>query len=171
LTTNYHRTKEWFELALNNLNRVIRNFEFRDYADCVFRIQLTIEQLQKSLLFLLGLQFRKTHFVSKILENIDDYENLNLEEDVSKQIKEIAELSKILEEENTKTRYGIIEDNKLITPEETYNKDKTIEFLIVLNKIIEKVVTLLEPLSELENLNSNLKKNSQKIKEFIKKRT
>ena len=168
MTTNYHRTKEWFELSLNNLNRVIRNYEFKDYADCVFRIQLTIEQLQKSLVFLLGLQFRKTHFVSKILENIDDYENLNLNEKVSKQIKEIAELSKILEEEHTKTRYGIIEDNKLITPEDTYNKEKTIEFLIILIKIIDKVVTLLEPLPELENLNSELKKNVQKIKDFIK---
>jgi len=45
---------------------------------CIFRIQLSMEQLQKALLVLLGLQFRKTHEPSKRLESIESNEHIEI---------------------------------------------------------------------------------------------
>ncbi len=68
MADNHKRTKEWLSLSLKNVTRVMGNYKTRDYPFCVFMTQLSIEQLQKSLIFFLGLQFRKTHEPSKILE-------------------------------------------------------------------------------------------------------
>ncbi|MBD3256486.1 MAG: hypothetical protein GF383_15430 [Candidatus Lokiarchaeota archaeon] len=45
MTDNYKRTKEWIELAFQNIDRVIRNYKQKDYPICVFCIQLAVEQL------------------------------------------------------------------------------------------------------------------------------
>jgi HEPN domain-containing protein len=51
-------------------------------------------------------------------------------------IKKIADLSKNIEDEGTVTRYGIIVDGVLISPEEKYDKAKTDEWLDDLEKIL-----------------------------------
>jgi len=68
MTSNNEATKEWFRLAYANIKRVIRNYKQQDYADTIFRIQLSTEQVQKAILLFLGIQFRKTHEPSKILD-------------------------------------------------------------------------------------------------------
>jgi len=136
LSTNYKRTKEWLSLAFNNLDKVIKFYEINEFAACVFRIQLSTEQLQKALIVLLGLQFRKTHELSKILESIESNEHIEIEEKFLEMIKKIADLSKNIEDEGTVTRYGIIVDGKLISPEEKYDKAKTDEWLDDLEKIL-----------------------------------
>jgi len=136
LSTNYKRTKEWLSLAFNNLNKVIKFYEINEFAACVFRIQLSTEQLQKALIVLLGLQFRKTHEPSKILESIESNEYIEIEEKFLEMIKKIADLSKNIEDEGTVTRYGIIVDDELISPEEKYDKTKTDEWLGDLEKIL-----------------------------------
>ena len=136
MSTNYKRTKEWLSLAFNNLNKVIKFYEINEFAACVFRIQLSTEQLQKALIVLLGLQFRKTHEPSKILESIESNEYIEIEEKFLEMIKKIADLSKNIEDEGTVTRYGIIVDDELISPEEKYDKTKTDEWLGDLEKIL-----------------------------------
>jgi len=136
LSTNYKRTKEWLSLAFNNLDKVIKFYEINEFAACVFRIQLSTEQLQKALVVLLGLQFRKTHEPSKILESIESNEHIEIEENFLEMIKKIADLSKNIEDEGTVTRYGIIVDGVLISPEEKYDKAKTDELLDNLEKIL-----------------------------------
>ena len=136
MSTNYKRTKEWLSLAFNNLNKVIKFYEINEFAACVFRIQLSTEQLQKALIVLLGLQFRKTHEPSKILESIESNEYIEIEEKFLEMIKKIADLSKNIEDEGTVTRYGIIVDDELISPEEKYDKAKTDEWLGDLEKIL-----------------------------------
>lgn len=136
MSTNYKRSKEWLSLAFNNLDKVIKFYEINEFAACVFRIQLSTEQLQKALLVLLGLQFRKTHEPSKILESIESNEHIEIEEKFLEMIKKIADLSKNIEDEGTVTRYGIIVDGVLISPEEKYDKAKTDEWLDDLEKIL-----------------------------------
>ena len=136
MSTNYKRSKEWLSLAFNNLDKVIKFYEINEFAACVFRIQLSTEQLQKALIVLLGLQFRKTHEPSKILESIESNEHIEIEEKFLEMIKKIADLSKNIEDEGTVTRYGIIIDGELISPEEKYDKAKTDEWLDDLEKIL-----------------------------------
>ncbi len=135
ITKEYKRTREWLGLAFNNLDKVITFYEIKEFAATVFRIQLSTEQLQKALVVLLGLQFRN-HEPSKILESIEINEHIKIEENLLEKIKRIAVLSKKIEEEGTATRYGIIIDNKLVSPDEKYDKEKTDEYLDNLNKIL-----------------------------------
>ncbi len=79
MTNNYNRFKEWLGLASNNIDKVIKFYKINEYSACVFRIQLSTEQLQKGLIFLLGLQFRKTHEPSKILEAIENNSSIQIE--------------------------------------------------------------------------------------------
>ncbi|MEM3563320.1 MAG: HEPN domain-containing protein [Candidatus Jordarchaeaceae archaeon] len=51
----------WILMAISDLERVIRNFESEDFAAAVFRAQTSAERLSKGLIFLFGLQFKKTH--------------------------------------------------------------------------------------------------------------
>jgi len=129
---NYKRAKEWLKLSFNNVEKVIAFYKIQEYDACVFRIQLSIEQLQKSLLFLLGFQVRKSHESSKILNSLI-YENKiqKIEKEIAEKIKKLTQVAKIIEKEETSTRYGIIKNNKLIPPTKLYDKTRTKEFLDV----------------------------------------
>ena len=162
MTTNYKRTKDWLNLAFNNLNKVIKFYEINEFAACVFRIQLSMEQLQKGLIILFGLQFRKTHEPSKILESIEFNQHFKIEEKILERVKRIAIISKNIEDEGTATRNGLIVDNKLITPEENYDKAKTNEFLDELKKILFNFEDLFKEIPDLEP-------ELTKISEFITK--
>ena len=168
MTTNYKRTKEWLSLAFNNLGKVIKFYEINEFAACVFRIQLSTEQLQKALVVLLGLQFRKTHEPSKILESIESNEHIKFEEKYLKMIKRIAVLSKNIEDEGTATRYGIIVDNKLISPDEKYDKAKTDEWLDDLKKILIIFKELFKENPDLEPELTTLSEFITKIEELGK---
>ena len=168
MTTNYKRTKDWLSLAFNNLNRVIKFYEINEFAACVFRIQLSTEQLQKALIVLLGLQFRKTHEPSKILESIESNEYIKIEEKVLERIKRIANLSKNIEEEGTSTRYGIELGNKLISPEQRYDKAKVDEFLDDLKKNLNIFKDLFKEIPDLEPELTKILEFITKIEEFEK---
>ncbi len=161
MTDNHKRSKEWLSLAFNNIERVIRNFKDNDYVACVFRIQLSIEQLQKAIIFLLGLQFRKIHEPSKIIESVEFNNNIQIEKKNLDQIKLIAELAKNIEEEGTDTRYGRIIDDKLISPEDKYDKTEASKFLNDLKEILIILKDLLKNIS-------NFEKEVEKIIEYIK---
>lgn len=154
LTDNYKRTKEWLSLAFNNIERVIRNYKINDYSECVFKIQLSIKQLQKALIFLLGFQFHKIHDPSRILESIENNNNIKIEKEILDRIKKVASLAKDIEGEGTATRYGIIEEGKLITPEDKYDKleaDKYLrglkEILINLKEIFKEIPILVHDIT------------------------
>ena len=120
MTDNYKRTKEWLNLAFTNIDRVLTSFKQRDYSICIYFIQLSIEQLQKSLIFLLGLQFRKTREPSKILESIKTNKNMQIEPEKLEKIIKIASISKKIESEGPATRYGEIIDCELLAPKIEY---------------------------------------------------
>jgi HEPN domain-containing protein len=167
VATNYQRTKEWFKLASNNIERVIRNYLSNDYADCIFRIQLSIEELQKALIFLLGMQFKKTHYPSKILQSVETNRTPNIERNKIQKIHQIANIAKKIENEETKTRYGVIKNGKLITPEDQYVKRDAIHYLEDLSKILEKIIVLLSEFKEFDKSIKDLKKYKKDISQLI----
>lgn len=169
MTDNHQRTKEWLNLALTNINRVIGSYRQRDYSICIYFIQLSIEQLQKSLIFLLGLQFRKTHEPSKILESIETDKNIQIEFDILKKIKKIASISKEIESEGPSTRYGELIDGELLTPEKKYDKDNAKKFLNDLKEIIIQLLSLLENLPDFELEMKFLQKKNKKLGKLTKK--
>jgi len=161
LTDNYKRTKEWLSLAFNNIERVIRNYTISDYSECVFKIQLSIEQLQKALIFLLGFQFHKIHDPSRILDSIEN-NNIKIEKEILDRIKKVASLAKNIEGEGTATRYGIIEEGKLITPEDKYDKLEADKYLRDLKEIL---INLKEIFKEIPILVHDIKSITKFIKE------
>lgn len=162
MTDNYKRTKEWLSLAFNNIERVIRNYTISDYSECVFKIQLSIEQLQKALIFLLGFQFHKIHDPSRILESIENNNNIKIEKEILDRIKKVASLAKNIEGEGTATRYGIIEEGKLIAPEEKYDKLEADKYLRDLKEIL---INLKEIFKEIPNLVHDITSITKFIKE------
>ena len=137
-------------MAHKNLERVITYYQLNDYAATVFRIQLSVEQLQKCLLLFLGIQFRKTHEPSKILDSLIYNEVMKLSKDLSKKLKQISMIAKKIEQQETITRNGVKKNDELITPEEYYTKEKTLSFIDNLQDIILILVSLFESIPELK---------------------
>jgi len=162
LTDNHERTKEWLKLAFNNIERTLRNYKEKDYPFSVFLIQMSIEQLLKALIFLLGLQFKKTHEPSKILDSVKWSQINQIDEKIVRQIKKIASLAKEIESEGTSTRYGEIIDGKLILPEDKYSKTEANKYLKDLSEILKIFNKLLTSILYFEL-------ESKKIIEFIEK--
>ncbi len=150
MTNNYEKTKEWLGLAFKNIERVIRNYTINDYSECVFKIQLSVEQLQKALILLLGFKFRKIHNPSIILESIETDGNIKIEKKILENIKKVAALAKEIEGEGISTQYGIIKEGKLITPEEKYDKSEAIKYLKDLKEILINVKALIKGLPNLK---------------------
>lgn len=169
MTTNYEKTKEWLGLAFNNIERVIRNYKINDYSECVFKIQLSIEQLQKALILLLGFKFRKIHNPSIILESIENNKNIKIEKEILENIKKVAALAKGIEGEGVTTRYGIMKEGKLITPEEKYDKLEAIKYLKDLKEILKHMKTLIKGLPNLEQEIILLSKHINDCNDLIEK--
>jgi len=169
LADNYKRTKEWLNLAFSNIERVIRNYKEKDYSICVYLVQLSVEQVQKAIIFLLGLQFRKTHEPSKILESIEFNENIQIGKETLEKIKKIALLAKDIELEGTDTRYGKIINNKLITPEDKYDKKETEKYLNDLENILSILKDLLNKISDFVDESTVLSNLLKTIMDMIPK--
>ncbi|TFG06176.1 MAG: HEPN domain-containing protein [Promethearchaeota archaeon] len=167
MTDNYNISKEWLDLAFKNIEKVIKFYKIEEYAATVFRIQLSIEQLLKSLIFLLGLKFRKTREPSKILDSIEKDEKIKIEKKYLNKIKKIAKIANNIEQLGTATRYGEIIDGKLVTPEERYNKKEALIFLNDLGEILIKLIELLENLYSFKNQIDLINKHLNEIKELI----
>lgn len=150
MTNNYNKTKEWLSLAFSNVERVIRNYKFSDYSECVFKIQISIEQLQKALILLLGLQFRKIHDPSRILDCIANNNSLEIEIEILNRIKEVAFLAKGIEGEGTATRYGTIEEGKLISPEDKFGKLEADKYLKDLKEILKNLKDIFKEIPHLK---------------------
>lgn len=164
MTSNHENSRDWLRLAFLNIDRALRNYKINDFAACVFRIQLSIEQLQKALVFLFGMQFRKTHEPSEILSSIEPDKNAQIDDKIRVQVEKITKLAKNIEDEGTATRYGIIEKNKLIsTPEDRFKKPEAENYL---NDLKEILMALHKTLENLPNFEKELEKLSYYTKEL-----
>lgn len=159
---NYKRIKEWIILSFNNIEKVCTFYEIQKYDACVFRIQLAVVQLQKSLLFLFGFQPRKSHEPSKILDSLIFKNQIQANKDIIKKLKDLSRLAKITEKEETSTRYDLIKDERLIPPQILYDKSKAKEFLNVLSSFLIIYRDILINFSE-------FKKQIEVLEEYINK--
>ncbi|TFF88873.1 MAG: HEPN domain-containing protein [Promethearchaeota archaeon] len=155
-------------MAHNNIERVINYYQQGDYAATVFRIQLSVEQLQKAVLLFLGIQFRKTHEPSRIIDAIIYDSDFELEEELLEILKKMSFFAKKIEKEQTATRYGIKKNGMIIPPEDFYDKSKTIEFIDVLIEIISIIIFIFIDVPDLKQESNRLKQNMKKIEDLVK---
>ena len=139
--SNYHDARAFFNMALSDVERIIRNFRSNDFADCTFRIQFCCEKILKGLIFLYGGQFKKIHTPSIIIKN----EILpKLTNDAKKILTEIITDAAILEDLSTLPRYGLEKDGYFIEPETIYKVDSIITILPQLQNVMRSLLVILK---------------------------
>lgn len=154
-------------MAHSNLNRVINFYQEGDYAATVFRVQLSVEQLQKALLLFLGIQFKKTHEPSRIIDSLIYDSQIDFNDEMVDKLQEMTFYAKKIEKEETATRYGIKKDGILLMPEEYYDKEKTKYFLDVLTKIIKNIISFFKNVSDLNEQYDLIHIDLKKIRKLL----
>ena len=97
-----------------------------------------------------------------LLDSIVNNNSLEIDIEILDKIKEVAFLAKNIEGEGTTTRYGTIEEGKLISPEDKYDKLEADKFLKDLKEIL---INLKEIFKETSNLKQDLPLFTKFIKE------
>lgn len=161
--TNFERARVWILMAISDLERVIRNFESEDFAAAVFRAQTSAERLSKGLIFLFGLQFKKTYKPTAIIKKVLGERQLT--ETQKKLVSQIISKAKILEEQGTIPRYGVETPTTILRPEELYDKNKTLELIRVASELVDVYIRLLE----LQNLFPDVQPELRRVKVELSK--
>lgn len=141
MTTNHDRAREWLRMALRDFERAERSFMNGDYPDSIFRAQFASEKACKSLIFLLGLEFKKIHEPTEILARSLDERKLELE--ISNIISKIIKSGMKLESEKTIPRYGLETEEGLISPEKIYTREKAEDLLKAISSILKNIKDLI----------------------------
>ncbi len=146
MKTNFSQANGWITSAINDIKRVLNDLKSKDFSRVAFRSQFAVEKLNKAILSLIGIKIEKTHNPSEILKEIlKDEGVLSIDEEARALIEIIIRNSEFFEKQSIKTRYGIIEDNKMRFPEEIYSSFEDIKnFLVNLRNIINAYTTLME---------------------------
>ena len=146
MKTNISLAKKWIVSAIADLERFLKSLKSEDFADAAFRSQFAIEKLNKSVLVLLGLKIQKTHEPTKVLKDVlKDKDSRKFDKKAEELIKQIISYSLLFEEEGTKTRYGVYNEDELLIPEEIYITLKDIkDFIINLDNIISLYIKLIQ---------------------------
>ena len=140
--SNHQDAKTWFEMALSDIERIIRSFKAEDYADCAFRIQFCSEKIVKGLILLYGGQFKKIHSPSIIIQE-EILKMENLPEPIKNILIDIVNNAAILENLSTIPRYGMEEVDKFIRPESIYTKKSIQLILPPIQNVIKNLVSIL----------------------------
>lgn len=166
MVTNFERARGWILMSISDLERVTRNFESEDFAATVFRAQTATERLCKGIIFLMGLQFKKTHEPTVIIKNFLDEETLN--ETQRELLSEIISKAKILEEQGTIPRYGIETATTIIRPEELYDREKTLRLIHVTKDLFNTFIKLLENQKFLPDIKSELRSVISELSKLLR---
>jgi HEPN domain-containing protein len=130
-------------MALADLPRVERSYLAGDFADVAYRVQFCSEKVIKGILLMYGIQFKKYHEVSAIVEN-ELLSNPDLEKNEIHFIEEIARLSKEIEVISTTPRYGSVVADTFTSPEHLFDASNTRDFTMKLIDELDAFVNLLE---------------------------
>ncbi|OLS15351.1 MAG: hypothetical protein RBG13Loki_1025 [Promethearchaeota archaeon CR_4] len=141
--SNFTDAKNWFQMALADIERINRSYNANDFADCAYRIQFCGEKIIKGVILLYGLQFKKLHEVSTILYN-EILSKLSLDTTEYQILENIASNARFIETLSTSPLYGIIEGGKFTSPEEIYDKTAINEYIVHLLAEIDGLITLFE---------------------------
>lgn len=170
MKTNISLAKKWILSATSDINRILKDLETNDFADIAFRSQFAVEKLNKSIIGLLGLKVQKTHEPTKILKSILKEEYREFDKTSEELILQLITFSILFEEEGTKTRCGITQENNFLVPEEIYKSfDDIDKFIQNLEKIITIYAKIIEDVFNIqENTLDDLKLLKNLREELIK---
>lgn len=168
MNTNYTQAKSWILSAISDIGIVFNALKQKYFSLVAFKSQFATEKLNKALLNLLGLKIEKTHTPSEILKEFIANENvLVIDEQAKEIILNILNCSFFFESQGTKTRYGLIQNNKLIIAEEIYSKFEDVkEFIVNLVKIVNYHIILLDKTFNITEKNFL---ELKQLKKFVKK--
>ena len=140
MKTNFSQATSWITSAINDIKRVLNDLSLKDFSRVAFTSQFAVEKLNKAIFSLFGIKIEKTHNPSEILKEVLlDEEALSIDEKAREWIEIIIRNSEFFEKQGIKTRYGIIEGDKIRLPEEIYRSFEDIHYFIENLKIIRNV--------------------------------
>lgn len=131
---NVQKTKDWLEMALDDMEGAILDFEEGRYPSSVFHAQQCVEKLLKSILYFFGVFHEKTHFpsdvlVGDLLDNPEITRDLNLSSDQVGFLLEMADNAASIEKQRSMPRYGWETKDRIIKPSEIYDEEKAREII------------------------------------------
>ncbi|GAB4320096.1 MAG: hypothetical protein Kow0069_23920 [Promethearchaeota archaeon] len=162
MTSNHDRARDWLAFSFENMATALKLFETEQYPACVFRIQLSVE----SLVFLCGMQFKKTHELSRLLDSFPSSSEQSLEPEVAGKIRQISTLAKQVEGVGTASRYGAEVNGRLVLPSELFDEKSAREFFAVTSKITGLTAALLEGVEGFVEEANRLKVLLKKLRRF-----
>jgi HEPN domain-containing protein len=152
-------------MAISDLKRIARDFESEDFAAAVFRAQIAAERLCKAIIFLMGLQFKKTHEPTTIIKDL--LEEKTLDEEQRKLLSEIISKAKILEDQGTLPRYGLETASNITRPEEIYNRKKALELIHVTYDLVDVFIKFLENRKLLTDMQLELRRSKSELSRLL----
>lgn len=169
MVENTTKAIDWFKMVISDITVSIDNYNNRHYPAAIYAAQQACEKALKGLLTLLGVQFGKTHFPSVILQRY--LSTVKMNPDTSKKTSKIIDLAKTLERERELPRYGLEEDDKIITPQELYAKEDAEHILntglLILHEITDIVTKNYSNAPNLIKICLDLKKEVKRINGLI----
>ncbi len=126
--TNYQKARDWMHLASLELRTALATFRADDFSACIQHCQQSLERAVKSLLAFLGKEVKHTHAPSLelrrgILEDPEELQRLALSQDQIELLVDIVTWSASLEGQGTMPRYGWETAERIIPPDEVYDRE------------------------------------------------
>lgn len=131
---NVQKTKDWLEMALDDMEGAIADFNEGRYPSSVFHAQQCAEKLLKSVLYFFGVFHEKTHFpsdvlVGEVLNNPETTRDLSLSRDQIGFLLAMADNAASIEMQRNMPRYGWETKDRIIKPSEIYDEEKAREII------------------------------------------
>ena len=131
---NIRKTKDWIEMALEDLDCAIADSAEERYPASVFHAQQCTEKLLKAVLYFFGIIHEKTHFPSDvlaedILNNPEMTRELQLDKEKIELLLKMVDNASSLEKQRSMPRYGWETRDRIIKPSEIYDESKAKEIV------------------------------------------
>ena len=152
---NIRKTKDWIEMALEDLDAAATDFTEARYPASVFHAQQCTEKLLKAVLYFFGIIHKKTHFpagilAEDILNNPEMTLELQLDKEQIKLLLKMVDNASSLEEQRSMPRYGWETRDRIIKPSEIYDELKAKEIMDRALKTLDAVCSLFKSLNMVE---------------------
>jgi HEPN domain-containing protein len=131
---NMQKTKDWLEMALDDMQDAIADINEDRFPSSVFHSQQCAEKLLKSVLYFFGVFHEKTHFpsdllVGEVLNNPETTRDLTLSRDQIGFLLAMADNAASIEKQRSMPRYGWETRDRIIKPSEIYDEEKASEII------------------------------------------
>lgn len=121
---NAEKSGYWMKMADEDLKDAEIDLEQERYPSSVFHSQQTAEKACKALLLFLGIEPGKTHFPSYEIKSRIMRGKIEVNEKQGRTLERIVDLSSVLESQREFPRYGWETKERIVMPEEIYDKKR-----------------------------------------------